>query len=376
MRKVLYIMVLLLAVFITSCDRFEHTFKPETTVDVTEVIFTPLQTAFESATSADVSALMALYDDDYLHNSQQKTDREAWFQDLLGTYSNLTFDINLIASQDIGVSDTLSMVTWRLTISDNTKQVVADSTFYGEEIIKRGDSWKLYGNRVTCCPPITYKQRVFVETFTYITCPNCPVVEALLHQLQIDNPYNFTYLEYHLNDPLDTGNLDVYGYYNYPEMPSVVFQGSNVIIGNNTDNEQIFNQLTTQIADTDAKIVLTNLDYVLSGQTLSGSIHLDILDNNVEPSLLKLKYAILDKESADYTNSAGAPCRNVVLAKGTKSLQGADLAQAVNFNLPYAGTLPIDSYLVIWVQETPDPFNSNAAIYNGLESPITVNKHK
>jgi hypothetical protein len=381
MPKYLITIIIALTLFVAACDRFEHTFQPQVTLEVSQILFNNLQAAFDSIDATDVSEVMHYYAEDYLHNGQEKADREAWFVSLLTTRPDLTFDVNLLNFQDIGVDDTLSEVNWQLKVTDSADQIVADSTFYGEEIIKRNGAWLLYGNRAGCCPPITYKQRVFIETFTYTTCPNCPAVEALLHQLQLAYPYNLSYLEYHLSDPLDVGNLDVYGYYGYPDMPSVIFQGETKIIGNNTSNEQFFNQLAAQIAGTESRLNLANLDYSIVGQTLSGTVRLNVLDETLDTSQLKLKYAIIDKESADYTNFEGIPCANVVLIKGTKSLVGADLGQAVNFSLSlsslpnaYNGTLPQDSYLVIWAQVTPDPFNNNATVYNALESAITVNR--
>jgi len=382
MQKIILGLVIVLALFATSCDRFEHTFKPAETIDPVEVLFDPLQTAFNTITATDVSEVIAFYDEDYLHNGQQKSDREAFYLSLFQSKSDLNFDIELIATQPMAITDTLSTVTWRLTVTDIASQVVADSTFFGEQIIKSGNTWLLYGNRDYCCPPILYKQRVLIEDFTYITCPNCPVVSGWLHQLQEAYPNKLSYLAYHMSDPLDVGNLDVYSYYDIPSMPTVVFQGETKIIGNNTENETLFNQLANQISDTDSQINLTNLDFVISGQNLSGTVRLNVLNQNLDTTQLKLKYAIIDRESANYTYlPSGNPCYNVVIAKGTKPLLNADLEQSVSFNLPidnlplaYAGNLPIDSYLVIWVQLTPDPFNNNATIYNALEAYIPVNK--
>jgi hypothetical protein len=205
-------------------------------------------------------------------------------------------------------------------------------------------------------------------------------VEALLHDLQVAHPANLSYLEYHLNDPLNCGNDDVYGYYGYPSMPSVVFQGENKIIGNNAENEQIYNQLVNQLQNTDSKIELSYLNYNVVGQTLTGSIRVKINDQTIDSDLLKLKFAIIDKESDTYTNDAGAACRNVVIAKGEKPLLDENLNRLVNFSLPlnhlpntYHGALPLDANLVIWVQVTPDTFNSNATVYNALESSMSEN---
>lgn len=379
MKQYIYVLLAVATLFAVSCDRFEHTFEPEETLDLQAELFTPLQIAFNAVTEGDVTTVMAFYDEDYLHNGHEKSDRETFYLNLLQQYSGLSFNVTLLAQQDITPEDTLSTVNWRLQVSDNAKQVVADSTFFGEKIIKRGSSWLLYGNRDYCCPPVTYKQRVVIESFTGVFCPSCPEVDILLHQLQENFPNNLSYLAYHYNDPLDSGNLDVYSYYSAAQ-PTVVFQGETKIEGNQPGNDVFYNQLATQIAATDAKISLTNLDFSLSGTNLNGTVRLNLLDQTLDTTVLKLKYAVIDKLSETNYFGSTTPCRNVVLAKGTKSLLATDMDNSVSFNLlidnlpaVYNNTLPNDSYLVIWVQVTPDPFNNDAVIYNALESYIPVN---
>ncbi|MFO7659856.1 MAG: hypothetical protein R6V77_02985, partial [Candidatus Cloacimonadaceae bacterium] len=188
-----------------------------------------------------------------------------------------------------------------------------------------------------------------------------------------------SYLAYHYNDPLDSGNLDVYSYYSAAQ-PTVVFQGVSKIEGYQPGNDVFYNQLATQIANTDAKISLTNLDFTIVGNNLNGSVRLNLLDQTLATTGLKLKYAVIDKLSETNYFGSTTPCRNVVLAKGTKSLLATDMDNSVSFSLPldnlpvaYNNTLPNDSYLVIWVQVTPDPFNNDAMIYNALEAYIPVN---
>lgn len=352
-------------------------------INFEDILFNPIQEALNSITQNNLAPIMSLYADDYLHNSQLKANRTDFYAGIFNLTANPVFEVNLLAKSQI--NDSLAVTNWQLTVTNEAEQVIVDSLFIGEELIKRGNSWLLYGNQTYCCPPVSYKQRVFIETFTWTDCPSCPVVEAYLHQLQASHPNNLSFLEYHVNDPIDVGNQDVYGYYGYPGMPSVVFQGtSKIIIGPDTDFEPIFDQLVNQLAGEDSKIELNYLNYNFVGETLTGTINIKLKDETLDAATLNLKYAIIDKETdaAVYHNSVNEPCRNVVLAKGTKSLLNADLSQPVNFNIPfsslpsgYNGTLPVDSYLVVWVQVNPNPFNSNASIYNALESPITVNKH-
>lgn len=376
MKRYLYALLIIITLLAVSCDRFEHTFKPAETIDIQTELFTPLQNAFNVINANDVSAVMAFYDEDYLHNGQEKSDRESFYIDLLQQYTNLDFSVQLVSNPVIVIDDTLATVNWRLTVSEAANTVIADSIFTGEKLIKKGNAWLLYGNRIYCCPPPSYKQRVVIESFTGIFCPSCPEVDIVLHQLQENYPNSLSYLAYHYNDNLDSGNLDVYTYYSSAQ-PTVVFQGVTKIEGNHPDNEQFYNQLASQISNADAQIILTNLDFSLSGNALSGSVRINLLDQNVDASQLKLKYAIIDRVSEINYWGTTTPCRNVVLAKGTKSLLDENLEQSVSFSLPvdnlpavYNNTLPNDSYLVIWVQVTPDPFENNATIYNALEAYI------
>ncbi|MBM4398783.1 MAG: thioredoxin family protein [Candidatus Cloacimonetes bacterium] len=377
MKFLRYLVVAVFLFLLLSCDRFEHTFKPAETVDINAELFNPLQTAFETITATDVSAVIEFYDDDYLHNNQNKTQREEFYLGLFNTKSVLNFQISILSQQTIGINDTLSALTWRLTVTNAADETVADSTFTGEKVIKRNNKWLLYGNRDICCPPVTYKQRVFIEHFTGKYCASCPEVADDLHQLQEALPNQVTYLAYHISDQMDIGNYDVMEYYAITNQPAIVIQGETKVIGHNENNYQLFYQKANQIANTNAQIHLTNLNYTITGQTMSGSVRLIMLDQNLDTNPLKLKFAIYDKVSAQHSYyPSGYPCRNVVLAKGTKALQGADFSQPVNFNLPFTGTLPDDSYLVIWVQITPDPFENNAKVYNGLESFIQTKRIK
>lgn len=370
MHKIALIVLLLPLLFITACDRYKHSFQPEVVTDFQVEIFTPLQTACNSISATDLAPVLEMYASDYLHNGQAKADREAWFQSIFFLEAQPIFEVTMQQHEEI--NDTLAVSNWSLKVSNSVGTIIADSTFLGEKLVKRNGSWYLYGNR-DANSGVLSTQRVFIETFTYTTCPNCPVVEALLHQLQVANP-NVTYLEYHINDVVTPipGNMDIYQYYGYPSFPVVFFQGETKISGNNADNEANFNQLTQTIGSQESKISLSNALYAVLGDTLSASIRVTIKDQSATQQTLKLKYALIDKASADYNNNAGDPCRNVVLKKGEMSLAASDLTQPVNFKLGYTGTIPDDAFLVIWAQKIPTAFSNDATVYNALEIPVTA----
>jgi hypothetical protein len=365
---------LLLLLLVVACDRFEHSFEPEQTSDFQTIMFDPISSALENITATDVNPILSFYDDDYMHNGQTKTSRQTYYQSLFSLVATPSFEVTLLAQEQ--VNDTLAVANWRLVVKDNADNVISDSTFIGEQMVSRAKGWKLYGNRDNCCGPVI-SQRIFIEEFTYTTCPNCPVVEELLHQLQMTNPNNLTYLEYHINDPISPypANMDIYTYYGNPPFPVVFFQGVTKIAGNNEDNEAVFAQLAQEIAAQQGKVQIANPDYAVLGGQISGNVQVNIVDTNVTQTNLKLKYALIDKVSADYTNNADEPCRNSVLVKGEQSLSSADLTQPVTFSMPYAGTIPTgDAYLVIWVQDIPAVFTNNAPVYNCIEFPVASSK--
>ncbi len=368
MRILTYIVILVAVLTTVSCDRFKHAFEPVVSTDFQAMFFTPLDTSLDSISAVNVLPVSRYYADDYLHNGIRKADREQFYSGLFTQYGD-TLSFEVILLQNSALSDTLTVLNWRLKVFDASSQVVVDSVFFGERLIQRGKGWQFYGNQSECCIP-TIKQRVFIEYFTFVNCPNCPPVEALLHQLQIDYPNNLTYLEYHYNDPLDCGNSDIYTYYGTPSFPSVIFQGETRILGNNPDNEAVFNQLATEISQTNAEIELSDLDYTINGQILSGTIKITLKNQSIPHTDLKLRYALIDKERTfgQFTY------RNVVLAKNLKSLHESDLSQPVAFNLTFNGNLPLDTNLVLWVQKMPATFENNAKIYHGLETQVIVNK--
>ncbi len=377
MKPYSFLMLIAAVLSLASCDRFKHTFEPADGIDLEALLFTPLQTALQTAAADSLSQVMSFFADDYLHNGQYKSDRESWFQSILQQDADAVFEVDFITSET--VNDTLANANWSLTVYSSSKLILADSTFTGDRLVRRNETWFLLGNGIDCgCNPQSY-QRVVIESFSGVTCTSCPDVDALLHQLQETYPANLSYLSYHFNDQLDSGNADVYSYYSVSSQPTVVFQGTTRIIGNNDNNWQFFSQLAQTIDGTQAEINLANLDFSLTDAALNGTVRIDVLNQSIVSDLLKLKYAVIDKTAEINYSGTTQPCRNVVLAKGVKSLQGLDLGEAVSFSLPlnslpavYGSTLPDDSYLVVWVQILPDPFDSNARIYNGLETYISL----
>ena len=362
MRYILIFTALLLLLGAVSCDRFEHSFAPPTEVDFDASFFTPLQNALTQITATDVSAIEAMYSDDYLHNGIRKADRVAWISSFL-SQSGTVFDVFPQNAQSTDAEN--AVVNWRLKVTRNSS-VLADSSFIGETIRKEGDNWVLKGNSV--CIPNLGKQLVIAEYFTFRTCPNCPPSEAKLQALQAQYPQNFIYLEHHVTMELALPGDQTYMYYQAWSQPSAVFQGTEKVDGSSASNLAQFESIVEAYTQVDEPITYDLINIAMAGNNLSGKVSLTPR-MDIDFSDVVLNYVIISDEYT-YTNNAGQPLHNVVRAKGSHSLAGVDLSQPIPFSLDTVGDLPSDFTLVIFAQKKPTSFQNNATIYGGIMQAI------
>lgn len=363
--KYLYLIIAAVVMLsLVSCDRFDH---EQTPINFNAELFLPLQNALNAASQDSLDAVMAFYDDEYLHDAVNKAQRRDFYNSLFVLYGeDITFS-TVFSSYNANDQS----VSWELQVfAPGVKTPVRTVAFTNEKLVRNGDQWTFYGDRIIDLVQGD-RQRVIIESFTYTTCPNCPLVEEVMHSLQAQYPAQFSYMEYHMGDALDIGNSDIFSYYGYSAMPASVFQGMEKRIGANPETLEAYIAFVNNMVTATPTMHLNDLDYSFSGHTLYGSVTLEPTSGTIDPTNLRLRYALIEKVSA-LTNSAGVPCTNVVLAKGSLDISGNDLNQPVTFSLPFTGTLPSDTSLVIFVQKMPTPFTNNAPIYNGLEIPVTV----
>lgn len=367
MKYLVTISLILAALLLVSCDRFTRDQEP---IDFNAELFTPLANQLNSSDGEFLSGVMAMYSENYLHNAVNKTQREAFYHSLFSLYGD---DISF---QPVftNYNAAAQSVNWELQVfAPAAKTPLQVFSFNDEKIIRNGENWLFYGNQIIDLDQGSRK-RVFIESFTYTTCPNCPAVEAVMHALQAQYPAQFSYIEYHIGDPLQApGNMDVFSYYGPSPMPASVFGGMEKRIGANPETLDAYVAFVLGQLDDYPDLLLDLLQYSVSGQTLNGSV---LLGHNVNvsddiPATMKLKYALIEKVSS-VSNSAGSPCTNVVLASGMMDFSQSDLGNLISFSLPFTGSLPSDTSLVIYAQEHTVPFANNAAIHNGIEIPLNI----
>ncbi len=365
MKHLSYILILS-ALLLFSCDRFEHDFVAPDTEDIDTTFFEPLELAFGTIIANDMSALDAFYADDYMHNSINKGERLSWIQGFLNQDPSTVFQLSDQEFNQIDNSN--AIVNWRLRVIGGDQQILADSLFVGERIIRQAQSWMLYGNQV--CVQQIGKQLVIAEYFTFRTCPNCPDAEEKLHQLQAQYPENFIYLEHHISMELAVPGDDTYLYYQAYSPPVSVFQGMEKVLQSNPASLDQYQAIVDNLVLVDEPVVYELSAVNVQSNEVSAVVYMDPLIE-LELSDLVLNYVIIS-DDVQYVNYAGDPLHNVVRALGSHSLAEADLAAGIPINLNIPEGLPQSSKLVVFAQHKPANFENNSIIYGGIVQALSL----
>ncbi len=367
MKKVIYALILIALLGIFSCDRFDHSFKPLEQVDFETELFCPLQTALETVSADDLSPVMAFYAEDYIHYGINKSQWEAMLQNMLSGVNDPVIEVTLITASL--QNDTNALANWRLKISDDNKAVIADSLYIGERLAKESGKWLLRGNQCGCLPEVP-TQKVIVEYVTNVGCSYCPAVEELLHNLSSEFGENFIYLTHQLSGPVAISD-PLYAYYNAFSAPVSIIQGKHKLA---SGTQEILNQyyplVQNEIA-VSSPMEYKNINAVVSGKTISGSVQLSPLLTDFSQEELILNLVIIDRVSTA-NNAVGEPLTNVVIGRKRIDISSADLHNPITFEVTATADLPDDAALVVFAQKTPATFANNATIYSGIQYPLTV----
>lgn len=367
MRYQLIALLIAVSLLALGCDRFGHEFE---TINFKTGFFDPLDAAFAAATVDELDTVMAFYTDDYLQSGVTKADRRAWLEGIFLVEPNPVVESTILRTHEL--SDSTAVVDWNLRLSTPAgKAVIAESTFLDEQLVLRAGRWLLKGNQQVPQPPSS-KQHIIVEYFTFLGCPNCPPVEAKLHELQLQYSDQLSYLEHHTTGPLHIPTDNTSVYYGINGVPASVFQGEDNIGGNSADVLAIYDNMVQELSTIDGTFRYLNPVYVVDGQTITGSVTLVSQVPDFDTTDLTLNYVLIEKVST-FTNTQNEHLRNVVRAKGSIGLAPEDLDGPISFSLKCTVPLPEDDYsLVLFAQTKPMTFANNASIHSGLEIPLTL----
>jgi thiol-disulfide isomerase/thioredoxin len=339
---------------ITACDRYEHEFAP--LINPFEEFVNAFITDLSNGLANDsIDPIMAYYSDNYLHNGLTKEDVTGHWDSLANV---VTDELNILIEsiEEDSLKFTYNIVDPGASIDTTLCDCAAE---YNEGYI-------LIGNQQA---PIE-TQNVLVELFTGTWCPNCPDCEAELHRLKTNYGDRFYYIEYHIMDELDSGNSDIMQYYGVSSAPTAIFQGHIKLSGGEASEE--YEDVLQNLIDLPARGSLRNLLYTIEGDTLYGSVEIELIDNQILTHPLSLQYAIIE-ETSGTTNYAGEPCRQVVLTRGNCFVQEDDLSAPIAFFLPLTEVqIPNDAELYVWLQTRTDVYNPDLCkVYNVITTEIS-----
>lgn len=367
--KYLNIALILVSLLLVSCDRFEHKFTTAATDDLNAQFFSPLQDAFDSISASDIGALSGFYKEDYLHNGINKSERLAWIQSFLSDPGLVVYKVSEV---DYSLADEHNaQANWRLTVFvQSTKEVLADSLFMGDKLVKEDSQWKFYGNQA--CVQGNSRQMVIAEYFTFRSCPNCPDAEIKLQQLQNQYPESFIYLEHHITMELALPNDQTATYYGAYSPPVTVFQGMEKVLQSNPASLAQYQAIVDNLVQVDMPVYYTLSDVNVNGNEVSAKVFPEFLLDGPNPDLVL--NAVIITDEVQYQNYAGQPLHNVVRGKSSISMTKQDLEQGIPITVSAVDSLTQNFKLVVFLQQKPSTFTNNSKILGGIVHPMSLRK--
>ena len=307
----------------------------------------------------NLSKIMNYFHDDYLNNGFDKNSMHVIYQ----VYASLVTTNLEILSYNIDEYN-LKFNYW---IIDDSSGI---NTSFIEFSKINPDSFLLVGDQMGTSE--INEEKILVEVASGMYCLYCPYCDDALHQLKNQYGDQFYYVEYHWNDPLQLEDINILNYYGINSAPTAVFQGQTKIIGGSENTYEEFRNVLLPLFDTEPSAFLKDFIYEIDGDSLNGSMQIDI-DDNVNLDNLYLKYVLVEEVSSYSNVFSGEPCRQVVIAKDRIFVGDSDLSQPVTFSLLLPVNLPDDIKLYIWLQTLEDPYNNETCkIYNVIEETIII----
>ena len=286
MNKIVYLLIIGLIILIVSCDRFEHTFEPET-INKNYIIdfFTTFTDSIETILPAeDVFNIMEFFHDDYSNDGLIKTDVENFYKSFYYVNMPLTFEATLIDTNGLSIE-------WRLLVTSPDSETTFIDTLISDVLIETEDSYQFYGNQADM-------RNVVVELFTGQWCSNCPNAEEALHNLKMQYGSRFSYVEYHVGDQLAGDFGSVFGYYpNTGTLPFGIVNGNAHIVYSAPSVEEVQTEIETAITpllQEPLSVLLTDIQTTLTDTLLTGSVQIEI-DPSIPTNNLTLIIVLMEK---------------------------------------------------------------------------------
>ncbi len=426
MKKFLILISLVLILF--ACDRFEHVFYTAPIVKITaEPLqgYVPLQVTFYDIS---ISGNRPIEDwawdfdgdgiPDTTYSFQNIPDSVVYVFELPGTFTtsmtindgeatysdtvtievldinsplaNFTFTPQYgyipldVTFTDISNPGTNPITNWEWDFNDDgvidsnekNPSYLYDSA--GDYLITLTVSDSIYENSNTKMITVLAKS-ILIEMFTAISCVICPNVEEALYNLKEEYGSKLSYVEYHINDDLDQGNIPLMMYYESTGLlPYTIINGNaEIIIGSSSTIQQDIENVIIPLMEQPILAKLMDAQADVNGNILSGSVQIE-LDGSIQTEDLNLVAVLMEKLSTEHQNHNGENLHNIVLKRETIDISALNLQDPITFtitDLDQLATgyeqLPEDLILVLWIQTLEDPYNEdNCTIHNVIEIEI------
>ena len=355
MKKLFFSVLLLSLLLITACERFEQDYIK--VIHIEDFVNSFQNDAQNALKNNDINTVMAFYSPDYLNDGMNKTAMQGFYD---RTWSD-SVKVQIIEINPDSMS-------YQIRIIDNGRAVDTTWVDYAKRT-STGYYW--YGNQVNIIE--LPKQKALVEVLTGLWCPNCPNAEHELNEIYQTIPNQMVMINYHIGPDSLGLNLSDCAYYGNTA-PSVLFQGKTKVSGANQAQLDQYLPLITNIITADAEMTLTNLQFQKNGNTVTGSVKINNL-NNVNLTNTYLRAVIYEKETTAIHLISHEAAENVVRARAMVDLSGSDLSQPISFSVNSDKYLDSDTWLVIWVQKNESFTTINPEtdkVYNCIEVPLNT----
>lgn len=368
MKKLVFLLMIVVLIVIFSCDRFEHKFEPEI-VEENFIInfFTSFADSIQSILpAADVSNIMDFFNNDYSNNGSIKTDVEYFYESFYLMNMTLDFEATIIDTNGLSID-------WRLLVTNPVSEETYMDTIISDKLIETEDSFMFYGNQADM-------RNVVVELFTGQWCPNCPNVEEALHNLKSLYGSRISYVEYHIGDQLAGDFSGIFGYYpNSGGLPFGVVNGNALIIYGAPTVELVqadIDEAIQPLLQDPLSVSLSDIQINMSDTLLTGSVQIDLAPDVITDNLT-LVAVLMENYNDVYLNSHGEAHHNISLKRETIDISEIERTETVSFELTELNTLPQwymdnstglpeDLTLVLWVQTIETPYNQNTCVVHNV----------
>lgn len=359
--KLIIFALLILSLFIVSCDRFDKPTKGEGTDIDYNVVATNFFTDFSTTTNlidADNTAdFMDYFHADYLHDGKTKQDIADIINGIFLVNEPRFIKVEFISNNEL-------LVVWDLIIS-TTDDVVINTMNFADQLKKEGNNYSLYGNR--SAPVNEEKLMPFVEIMTATWCGTCPEVEAAMHDYLYSNPDNFFYLEFHTQDAIAGEHEFFDNFYGQTSPPVAILQGKDVFSGDHSDT---YPGLLDAYQEMDAQLKLSNLIQTSGTENYQAKIDIEkLITEDFDTTNLKLRWAFYEEVSS-VNNYVGDPCVHVVLTEGLYDISTTDINSSFSVSIDYPRDTPDDMGIVFWLQTANDTYDDDSFVHAWIKQDV------